>query len=403
MTNTVIVGAGHAGSQCAVSLRQAGFTGEIVLIDSEDAPFPYHKPPLSKKYLVEQEPRLMPLRAASAYEKANVQIVQKRVLSLDTDQRSLQLQDGQSLEFDYLVMATGARNRSLPIFNDVRNVFGLRTYEDAEKLRVAATQANNIVVLGGGFIGLELAASLQGTGKQVHVIEASDRVLSRVAAEPVSAAVQDALNSMGVQLSLDMMASDFDIHDHHVRTVYLGSDQEIPCDCLIVGIGAISETELAEQAGMTCENGIVVDEYLQSSTNNIFAIGDCANFPLWQTASQQRLESVQNAVDQAKHVAQIIAEDTKKPFRTVPWFWSDIGPLKLQIAGVYQGDTDTVLRRDGDKMALYHLSEGRVVCVETINNAKDHLFARKAIEQELKLDEQSILEGPEFMKSLLAS
>ena len=402
MHRTIIIGAGHGGSQCAVSLRQAGYDGEIVLVDHEDMPYPYHKPPLSKQYLADEDGRLKPLRAKSAYEKADVRIERRSVSGLDTAASTLHVEAGESLGYDVLVLATGANNRSLPVFNGVKNVHGLRTASDAERLRSSLLDANEVVVLGGGFIGLELAASMASTGKAVHVLEAADRVLARVAAEPVSAMVEKALGALGIELSLNTMASDFEIQDNRLQAIQLDQSTAIECDCLVVGIGAIPAVTLAEQAGMDCNNGIVVNDALESSVENIYAIGDCANFPHWQTSEHVRLESVQNAVDQAKCVALTIATGSRNVYRTVPWFWSDIGALKLQIAGIHNGNTQTVLRQEADQLALYHLDQGRIVCVESINSAKDHLFARKAIEQGLLVDADAVMQGADHLKSLLA-
>lgn len=405
MKTTVIVGAGHAGSQCAISLRAEGYDGKIVLIN-DDADVPYHKPPLSKKYLASDSPEATPLRAFSAYEKADVDWIHSAVESIDTANNAVSLPSGETIAYDHLVLATGARNRQLPDLNACSNVYSLRTLDDAGKLHSALSSANEFAVLGGGFIGLEVAACLAALGRTVTVIEASDRLLGRVVAEAVSRRVKQGLSEMGVRVLTGCVDTRFEFSAEPSTTntltgLIVDIETIIRPDALLVGIGAIPNTQIAHEAGIVCDNGIAVNEYLKTSHDNVFAIGDCANFPHWQTASRVRLESVQNAVDQAKCLAKTITTQTPINYRTVPWFWSDIGAMKLQIAGIHTGDTEQVIREEGDAFALYHLKAERVVCVESINSTKDHLLARKLIEHGPPVSAQNIQTGLEKLKDLL--
>lgn len=398
---TIVIGAGHGGSQCAISLRAANYEGEILLIDDDDAELPYHKPPLSKKYLLSEGQTAVPLRPASAYEKAEVIRVSDAVTQVDTSKQVVSLLNGSAISYSQLVLATGANNRSLQPLAGLSNVHSLRTLADSSKLREIVLNTQRIKILGGGFIGLEIAACLAGMGKEVTVLEAADRVLGRVVAPEVSDLVQKALEKLGIEVIRGRMATDFNSNDCKLNSVSLDNGDMINTELLVVGIGAVPNESVALIAGIACDDGIVVDQSLRTSASNVFAIGDCARYPHWQTEKTERLESVQNAVDQAKLVATQIAEKSKQDYKTVPWFWSDIGPMKLQIAGIHQGATEVVTRVENDKFALYHLQEDRVVCVETINNAKDHLVARKLIGSDVIVTAEDILAGPEALKALL--
>lgn len=399
---TIIIGAGHGGSQCAISLRSEGYEGEIVLVDSDSAELPYHKPPLSKKYLLSEEQKETPLRPASAYEKAAVRRINDHVENVDIATQAVTLKTEGVLNYSSLVLATGARNRVIPALENLTNVHSIRTLQDTEKLRTLTLHSNNITILGGGFIGLEVAACLAGMGKQVRVVEASERVLSRVVAPEVSEIVQTNLRDMGIDLKLGVMATEFNKTENLLTSIQLDNQQLVNIELLIVGIGAKPNDSLAQSAGIACDDGILVNQSLESSTPGVFSLGDCCRFPHWQTLKSVRLESVQNAVDQAKQVARQIAIDKKEAYRAVPWFWSDIGSLKLQISGVYVGETETIVRHEDGKFALYHLQNDKVVCVETINNAKEHMLSRKLIASDVPITAENILEGADALKVLIS-
>ncbi len=398
---TIIVGAGHGGSQCAISLRSEGYEGQIVLVDEDEASLPYHKPPLSKKYLLSEDQKEMPLRPASAYEKASVERLQDTAINIDTATKTLTLSKTGEMTYTSLVLATGASNRVIPALTYIDNVHSIRTLQDTNSLRELALSANSVTLLGGGFIGLEVAACFAGMGKKVRVLEASKRVLSRVVAPEVSDIVQRKLHELGITLELGAMAVEFNESANRLDSIQLDNGSIVDIELLVVGIGAIPNESLALSAGIHCDDGIVVDQSLKTSAADVFSLGDCCRFSHWQTQTTVRLESVQNAVDQSKQIAQQIATGVASDYKAVPWFWSDIGPLKLQIAGIYAGESQTVLRREDDKFALYHLQDQHVVCVETINNAKEHMLARKLIAAGVSITEDDILAGPERLKSVL--
>lgn len=401
MSTVLVIGAGHAGSQFAVSLRAEGFVGEIVIIN-DDSEVPYHKPPLSKKYIAAEQPDITPLRAASAYIKADIKWQHQGVSQIDTSNRTITLCDNSTLAYDHLVIATGACNRTLPNLDLCNNVFSLRTADDAQKMHQQLRGINNMAVLGGGFIGLEVAACLAAMGKNITVIEAADRLLGRVVAPEISERVQKGLTELGVTVKTGCANSDFNINQQRLESVTFPNEPALSVDAMLVGIGAIPNSELAAQANIACNNGITVNGCLETSAVDVYAIGDCAEYPHWQTGAYQRLESVQNAVDQAKWLAKFVAGNTSSEFKSVPWFWSDIGPMKLQIAGIHSGNTQTVYREAGETFALYHLVDQAVVCVESLNSAKDHMLARKLIDQGTQVSETDILQGPEALKALLA-
>ncbi len=400
MSGIVIIGAGHAGSQLAVSLRAEGFGGPVTLIDASDA-LPYHKPPLSKAFLKDAAALPQPLRAASAYEAAGVARVTGRVDAIDTAARQVVL-DGRVLGYDDLVLATGARNRMLPDLDGAANVHALRDLADAERLRAALGAAQSVVVIGGGFIGLETAAALAAMGKTVTVLEAAPRVLARVAAPETSARVAQVLAGLGVTLRTGFAARGFARDGDRVSAV-LGDDTVIACDLVLVGIGAVADTALARAAGIACGGGILTDDRLQTSAAHVWAIGDVAETPHWQAdGAALRVESVQNATDQARHLARLLAGVEDGPFRTVPWFWSDIGPVKLQIAGLATGADRRVVREDGGRLAVFHLKGERLMAVETLNSPADHMIARQMIDQGRTPPEGAMREGPAALKAWLA-
>lgn len=401
MTGIVIIGAGHAGSQLAVSLRDEGYGGAITLIDAA-GDLPYHKPPLSKTFLKSPEATPQPLRAALAYDAAGVRRLTGTVSAIDPAARLVTL-DGQSLTYDDLVLATGAKNRMLPDLADAANVHSLRDLADARRLRAALPGAERIVVIGGGFIGLETAAALAAMGKIVTVLEAAPRVLARVAAPETSERVQAVLEGLGVTLRLGWQGSGWRRAGDRVVAV-LGPEGEVTCDLILVGIGAAAETALARAAEVACNQGILTDARLQTSASHVWAIGDVAETPHWQAdGAALRIESVQNATDQARHLARLLTRGTEAGFRSVPWFWSDIGPLKLQIAGLSLGADRRLVRGSPDRLAVFHFRAGRLVAVETLNSPADHMLARQLLDAGRTPPDEVLLEGAAATKAWAAA
>lgn len=378
MGGIVIIGAGHGGTQLAVSLREQGYKGEVHLV-SADPDHPYHKPPLSKSFMKSPDVALQPLRAAQILADNDIELrLGQRVEAIDRAARQVTLNGGESLSYDRLVLATGTEARRLTVPGaDLAGVFTLRTAADARAMREALPQVARVVVIGGGFIGLEAAAMLAGRGIAVSVVELAPRLLGRAASPALAAAVEAALTASGVRVLTGVGISALRGAGGHVTGVALAGEV-LPADLVIVGIGAVPVVDLARAAGLALDNGIAVDPQLRSSDPAICALGDCASFP--SGATRLRLESVQNATDQARALAATLA-GTPTDYVAVPWFWSDIGAMKLQIAGLAGGADEAIECRgpEGPLKSVYHLKEGRLVAVETINSAGEHMLARQMI------------------------
>jgi 3-phenylpropionate/trans-cinnamate dioxygenase ferredoxin reductase subunit len=396
----VIVGAGHGGSQAAVSLRQQGYNGPLTLL-TDEADVPYHKPPLSKTFLRTPEAAPSLLRAESTYASNNIALrLDTSVASIDLHGRRLVLRGGDALPFDRLVLATGARARRLTLpGRDLAGVFYLRSAHDARALRSALADATSVVVIGGGFVGLEAAACLAGMGKQVAVIEAVDRLLARVVAPAMSDYMARLHRSLGIRLLTGTGVERID-GDTRVTSVLTTGGERLAADMVIVGIGAEPNVELAAAAGITCDNGIVVAADLQTSVPDVYAIGDCAAYHHWQAGHRLRLESVQNATDHARHVARSILGH-KDDYREVPWFWSDQGPAKLQMTGLAVGADRQVVSGsiEDHAFSIYHFQGQRLLAVDSVNRPADHMLGRKMLAAGFSPDDALIKAGPAAMKA----
>lgn len=399
----VIVGAGHGGSQAAASLRQEGYDGPLTLISAE-ADIPYHKPPLSKAFLKTAGLQPQILRGESFYHDHAIGLrLGMRVATLDLRQRALVLADGAELPFDRLVLALGARPRRLDVpGQDLAGVFYLRTADDARALRQAIPGAQAVIVIGGGFIGLEAAASLAALGKTVTIVETAERLLGRAVAPPMSVHVARLHKVLGARIvtatGIDRIAG-----EGKVTAVVTSAGECIPADLVVVGIGAEPNVELASRAGIACDNGILVDQSLRTSHAGVYAIGDCAAFDHWQAGRRLRLESVQNATDQARHVAgSILGRNTG--FREVPWFWSDQGTTKLQIAGLAIGADRHVVSGDpdGEAFSVYHFRGARLLAVDSVNRPADHMLGRKLLAAGFSPDDDLVRQGALAIKAVLA-
>ncbi|HKN55200.1 MAG TPA: FAD-dependent oxidoreductase [Amycolatopsis sp.] len=375
MSTTVIVGAGQSGFQAAASLRDKGFAGRVVLVGDEDG-VPYQRPPLSKAYLtgaagLEQ----LHLRGEDYFAEKDIELVAGHVAELDRAGARVLLEDGTALAYDHLVLATGSRNRTLPIPGiALPGVLSLRTRDEADRLRAELAEASDVVVVGGGFIGLEFASH---AGRPVTIVEATDRLLARVATPEISAYFAELHEQAGHTVLLGQGVTA--LHgDERVREVELADGTRLPADLVVVAVGVVPETSLAESAGLAVANGIVVDAHLRTEDPRIFAIGDCANFPCVQAGAATRLESVQNAVDQARCVAAAIAGEAS-PYESLPWFWTDQSGAKLQIAGILGEADKTVVAGDrGEgKFSVLSFRDGVLIAVESVNRPADHIAARR--------------------------
>lgn len=383
LRSVVIVGAGHAGLQASVSLRQAGFDGRISLV-GEETYVPYHRPPLSKAFLKDQaaQPDSVLLRSSAFLADASIDwLGGERVVSIDPSAGRAILQSGSALDFDHLIMATGAANRALPSTPPLENLISLRSMDDALRLRAALASASSLIVIGGGFIGLEIASTAIGMGKRAVVVEAATRLMARAVTPAMSGLIERMHADSGLIVRTGCMVSGVLVERGNAVAIELHTGEKLDADLIVVGIGAIPNTALAAEAGLPTDDGVVVDQRLRTGADNISAIGDCARFPLpGRNRRYVRLESVQNANDQARHVAAGLM-GMPSPYDTVPWFWSDQVGAKIQMAGLAQDVDRTICvgSASAGKQTVLGFAGERLVCVETINNAADHMAARKLL------------------------
>jgi 3-phenylpropionate/trans-cinnamate dioxygenase ferredoxin reductase subunit len=377
----VIVGAGQAGAQVAVSLRQLGYGGEITLL-GEERQLPYQRPPLSKAYLSgEIALERTWLRSESYYAKHGIAFRPGvRVVRILREERAVVCVDDARLGYDALVICTGTRARELSVPGvDLPGVLYLRTLADADRIRDVVRPGATALIVGGGYIGLEVAASLRKLGCAVTVIEALERVMNRVVAPPVSAFFAAEHARHGVKVVTGAAVASLE-GDAHVERVVCVDDRAFAADLVVIGIGAVPNDELARDAGLEVANGVVVDAFGRTSDPAIFAAGDVTNHPNALFARRLRLESVHNAMEQAKAIARTIAGQPQ-PYTDVPWFWSDQYDLKLQIAGVGDPDDKLILRGDPATRAFscLHLRQDRLVAIDCVNRGGDFLAAKKLI------------------------
>ncbi len=381
-SSAVIVGAGHAGTQAAASLREEGWEGRIVLLGDE-AELPYQRPPLSKAFLKGQmDVHGLPLRAEKFFQEHRIELrLGAKAVCIDRAAGQVELSRGAAIGYDHLILATGARARALHIAGmDLEGVHGLRNIRDALAIRDSLTAGRRIVVIGAGFIGLEIAATALALGCQVSVVEIAERPLGRAVSPAMSSFFLAAHEAFGATFHLGMGVSALHGEGGSVTHVELSDTERLPADLVIVGVGVTAEDALAREAGLDCVNGIVVDEFLGASDPAISAIGDCAQFPCAQLQAPLRLESVQNATDQAKAIAKRLSGKPER-YEALPWFWSDQGDLKLQIAGLSHGVDRWALRGDPATRAFatFGFRNGALTVVETVNRGADHMAARRLL------------------------
>jgi 3-phenylpropionate/trans-cinnamate dioxygenase ferredoxin reductase subunit len=393
----VIVGAGQAGAQVAVSLRQLGFAGDINLLGDEPH-LPYQRPPLSKGYLSgEMALARTWLRSESYYAKHGIDLRPGvRVARILRDERAVVCTDGARYGYDALALCTGTRARQLSVPGvDLAAVLYLRTLADADRIKAAVRHGAGAVIIGGGYIGLEVAASLRKLGCTVTVVEALERVMNRVVAPPVSAFFAAEHARQGVEVVTGAAVAAL-AGDRHVERAVCIDGRSFAADLVVIGIGAVPNDELARDAGLEVANGVVVDAFGRTSDPAIFAAGDVTNHPNALFARRLRLESVHNAMEQAKAVARTIAGQPQA-YADVPWFWSDQYDLKLQIAGVGDPDDELILRGDPDWRAFscLHLQGGRLVAIDCVNRGGDFLAAKKLIAERRPI-ERARAADPEF-------
>ncbi|MFZ9872888.1 MAG: NAD(P)/FAD-dependent oxidoreductase [Steroidobacteraceae bacterium] len=392
--SVVIIGAGQAAAQLVDSLRRRNYAGTITMVGDEG--LPYQRPPLSKKYLAgELGLDRLQLRQQSYFQDQHVDLrLGRKAIGLDRQARRVHLDDGAMLEYEHLVIATGSHPRRLSMPGaELAGVHYLRSLQDADRLRTEVHVGQHAVIIGGGYIGLEVAATLRQLGMEVTVLEMADRVMNRVVAEPVSRYYEHEHANHGVKIELN--ARVLALHgDAHGRVCSVDTHRgNIAANLVVVGIGVVPTDELAQQAGLICENGIVVDDYCRTSDPAIFAIGDCSNHPSVHYSRRVRLESVDNAFEQANTVA---ANMTGTPTRhdRVPWFWSDQYHHKLLIVGLADDHDQAILRGDpaNHSFSVCYMRDGEFIAIDTVNMAKDQMAARKLIAARMRPDPAKLVD-----------
>lgn len=377
----VIIGAGQAGAQAAVSLRQKGFDGAITVVGDEPHE-PYQRPPLSKKFLAGELPvDRLALKAPKFYVDKQIELLTgRRAVSIERQYQRIILDDEQALPYDKLLLALGSRVREIPVPGaSLAGIHYLRTIDDVIDIQQAFSAGQRLVIVGGGYIGLEVAAVARQSGLDVVVVEAMDRLMARVVAPEVSMFYARVHHDAGVKIHCNSGVTAF-VGGDRVTHVVTADARRIPCDLVVVGIGIVPETTLAEAAMIHCDDGILVDAYTTTNDPNIFAAGDCSRHPSKLTGGLLRLESVANAIGQAK-VAALSMLGERKVYEEVPWFWSDQYDIKLQIAGVAQGYDTTVLRGNpnANDFAVFYLRQGRLVAVDAVNRPKEFMQGKKLV------------------------
>jgi 3-phenylpropionate/trans-cinnamate dioxygenase ferredoxin reductase subunit len=385
MSNSaVIIGGGQGAAQVAISLRQGGFQGPVVIVGAEPY-LPYQRPPLSKKFLsAPQAAESLFLRPQAFWRDQDVTLeLGTAVGAVDLRRCAVTFTDGGELGYATLVFATGTSARALPIPGvDRRGVHSLRKIEDVRRLRTELDSARRVVIIGGGYIGLEVAAVMRGEGRDVTVLEAEERVLKRVTGKTMSTFFEAFHRNQGVDIRLNVRAAGID-GDERVLSVRTSEQEDLPADVVLIAAGARANDDLAAAAGIRCRDGVVVDETARTDAPQVYAVGDCTRFPSRRYGRWLRLESVQNAIDQAKVAAASILGQAEN-YDPVPWFWSDQYDLKLQIAGIADDhDSEQVI---GDvaasRFSVEYRNAGRLIAVDAVNDARAHMMARRRIAQE---------------------
>jgi len=400
MTKTVIIGAGQAGSALAAKLRNSGYTGDITLIGGETAP-PYQRPPLSKKYMMgDMDLERLYLRPMEFYADQNITLMlDTQVTAIDRDAKTVQTSQGY-IAYDQLVLTTGSWPRKLPekIGGTLQGVYTMRDLRDADALASEIKQGARCLIIGGGYIGLEAAAVAASKGVQVTLVEMADRILQRVAAPQTSDYFRALHTANGVDIREGVGLDHLIGTDGRVTAAQLTDGSTLDIDFAVVGVGITPASELAEAAGLDIENGIRVNEFGQTSDPAIWSAGDCASFPY--KSGRIRLESVQNAIDQAENVAlNIMGQNVT--YVPMPWFWSDQYDTKLQIAGLNTGYDTVVSRGNADAPSFWYYRDGALLAVDAINDSRSYMVGKRLIEMGKSPDPAVIGDPDTDLKALL--
>jgi len=380
----LIIGGGQAAAQAVQTLRQEKFSGSITIVGEEAYP-PYQRPPLSKKYLAgELSVERLYLKPISHYKNKDVTMrLGEKVTALEPEKSRVVLENGQTITFSRLLLATGSHVRKLQIpGEDLDGIHYLHTIKDADAIAEGLKRGSQLVIVGAGYIGLEVAAVAIKRGVAVTVLEALDRVMARVVSPEISNFYLDYHQKRGVNILCNTAVTRFS-GKNKVERVETADGKHFPCDRVIVGIGVEPAVELAEAAGLACNNGILVDEFARTQHPDIFAAGDCTNHPNHQTGARVRLESVHNAIEQAKTAASNMLGKPKR-YEDVPWFWSDQYDLKLQIVGLSEGYDQVVIRGEPSQetFAAFYFRAGKIIAINAVNSPREFMLGKKLISQE---------------------
>jgi 3-phenylpropionate/trans-cinnamate dioxygenase ferredoxin reductase component len=401
-TDVLIIGAGHSGAMVAISLRQRGFKGSIMLLGKENY-LPYQRPGLSKGFLSGQLSleRLF-LRPDSFYKKNQINIITgMEAIEIDKNQKSVTLKNGKKISYNFLVFATGSIVNKIREVGDTEDSLYLRDIKDAISIKKALNASNNIVIIGGGYIGLEIASVASQMNIEVTIIEMENRILSRVVCDDISIFLQNKHEKEGVRFLLNKSVSQIKTNENK-KYLTLDDQSIITTDNIIIGVGVKPNTYLAEQLGLDCQNGILVDEYGQTSIENIYATGDCANHYNAIYKQRLRLESVHNAMEQAKTIANSILGNNKQ-YNQVPWFWSDQYNIKLQIAGISSNYDNYLLRgsTEDEKFSVFYLKNNKIISIDSINDSKTFINGKKIIEKNITVNVDLLQDLEINLKSLI--
>ena len=387
MAGMVIIGCGQAGGQAAASLRQGKYEGPITMIGQEPY-IPYQRPPLSKQYLSgEQEKEKLSLRQESFYSEKEINLkLETSVLSLDPHKKELQLENDETVTYDKLLVATGGRPRKLEVDgHTLKGIHYLRNIDDVDAIKTQMNNSQNLVIVGGGYIGLEVASVAIKRGLTVSVLEMESRILERVTTEEMSAFYHQLHTDEGVNILTSTQAKAFK-GSETVESVVCG-DHEIPADLVIVGIGILPNTEMAEAAGLETNNGLVVDEHCRTSNEHIFAAGDCTNHPNPILNRRLRLESVPNAMEQGRVAASNMLGGSKS-YASMPWFWSDQYEHKLQMVGFSKDSDQSIIRGDmaSKSFTVFYLKDDSIIAADSVNNPKEFMASKQLVGKKASIE-----------------
>ena len=403
MNEIVVIGSGQAAIQTVMSLKRNEFTGSIKVIGEEDH-LPYQRPPLSKDFLLEEyKPERVSLKKKEFYEENGVDLILgKRAESIDTILKEITLSDENKIRYNQLIIATGSRVRKLNVpGSDKKGIYYLRDLDDANALKQRLKKNKKMVIVGAGYIGLEVASVAASLGVEVTVIEMANRVMNRTVDPIISSYYQKLHESHGVKIHLDNGLEAFE-GDDSVNAVLCSDGLMLEAELVVIGAGVLPNQEIAIEAGLECNNGIMVNEFGETSTAHVYACGDCTNHPNKGLNTRLRLESVHNAMEQSKTVANTIMGN-KEPYDQVPWFWSDQYDHKLQLVGI-SGDHDEVVMRgleSEQKFLLFYLKNSELIAVNAINSSKEFLICRKLVANKVKISSDVIKDQSVNLNDLL--